>query len=125
MRKHLGVLIGTAISLGVVAGLAKLNLVMFPWPDFDWRSSQGWGDAIAAAPMTVQAMIAGGWAVAALTGGLIGARIADWPAAGWIICVSVALTGAATVLFVPQPLWMQITAVVAPLFAGLIVAGAN
>ena len=34
MRKLLGVLFGTALGLAAIAGMAKLNLYLFPWPDF-------------------------------------------------------------------------------------------
>lgn len=125
MRKLLGVLFGTAIGLAAVAGLAKLNLILFPWPDFDWRSPQAWGDAIAAEPTTALAMIAGSWAVATLLGGLIAVRIANWAAAGWIVTLLLAGAGAASILLVPQPLWMQVAAVLAPLAAGLVVSGAS
>jgi hypothetical protein len=125
MQRLLGVLIGAAIGLGVIAGMAKLNLTLFAWPDFDWRSPQAWGDAIAVAPATALAMIAGGWAIGTLAGGLIAVRAADWAAAGWIVTLLLVLAGAVAALLVPQPLWMQIAAVVAPLMDGLVVSGAS
>ncbi|MEZ0242765.1 MAG: hypothetical protein ACAH11_05280 [Sphingomonas sp.] len=125
MRRLLGVLIGTAIGLGVLAGMAKLNLYLFPWPDFAWRSPQAWGDAIPAEPTTALAMLAGSWAIATLAGGLIAVRAADWAGAGWIVTLLLALAGGASILFVPQPLWMQVAAVAAPLLAGLVVSGAS
>jgi len=125
MRKLLGVLFGAAIGIGVIAGLARLNLHLFHWPDFDWRSPQAWGDAIAAAPMTAQVMIASGWSIATLAGGLIAMRAANWPGAGWLVTLLLALAGAASVLLMPQPLWMQIVAVASPFAAGLVVWGAS
>ncbi|MCW3846714.1 hypothetical protein OF829_05645 [Sphingomonas sp. LB-2] len=124
MRKLLGVLIGTAIGLAVVAGLAKLNLYLFPWPAFDWQSPQAWGTALAAAPLAAHALVAGSWAIATLVGGLIAVRAAGWSTAGWMVAVLMAFAGVVGALFVPQPLWMQIVAVVTPFAAGLVVAGA-
>lgn len=125
MRKQLGVLLGTSIGFGVIAGLAALDLHLFAWPDFDWRNPQAWGDAIAVAPTHAQALLTGSGAIATLAGGLIAVRISDWPTAGWIVTASIALAGAVAALFVPQPLWMQLTGVIAPLAAGLVVSGAS
>ena len=124
MQRLLGVLVGTIVALAVIAGMAKLNLSLFPWPDFDWHSPQAWGDSIAVIPTTARALIAGSWAIATLMGGLIAVRITGSAGTGWIVSVLLALAGGATALLVPQPLWMQIAALVAPLVAGLVVSGA-
>lgn len=121
----LGVLFGAVIGLGAIAGLAALDLRLFAWPAFDWRDPQAWSRMIADAPMHAQAMLAGSGAIGALAGGLIGVRIAAWPAAGWIVTLLIALAGGLSVLLVPQPLWMQICAIAAPLVAGLVVSGAS
>lgn len=125
MHRLVGVLIGTAFALAVIAGMAKLNLSLFPWPDFNWHSPQAWGDTIAVAPATARAMIAGSWAIAALVGGLIAVSITKWAGAGWVVTVLLALAGGITALVVPQPLWMAVASVVAPLAAGLVVSGAS
>ena len=125
MQRLVGVLIGTIIALAVIAGMARLNLALFPWPDFNWHSPQAWGDTIAVAPQTACAMIAGSWAIATLVGGLIAVSITRWTAAGWVVTVLLALAGGITALVVPQPLWMAIAAIVAPLAAGLVVSGAS
>jgi hypothetical protein len=125
MRKLLGVLFGTVIGLAALAGLAKLNLIFFAWPSFDWMDPKAWATAIAAAPVTALAMVAGSWAIATLAGGLIAVRAANWAPAGWLVTLFLAAAGGASVWYVPQPLWMQIAAVVAPLMAGLVVSGAS
>ena len=125
MRKLLGVLIGAAIGLAVVAGLAKLNLYLFPWPAFDWQSPEAWGAALARAPMTAHALAAGSWTIATLVGGLIAVRAAGWSTAGWMVTVLMAFAGVVSALFVPQPMWMQVIGVVSPFAAGLVVAGAS
>ena len=102
MRKLLGVLFGTALGLAAIAGMAKLNLYLFPWPDFDWRSPQAWGDALAAAPMTAHAMIAGSWTIATLFGGLVAVRAANWSTAGWMVAVLLAFAGVVSAQLVSQ-----------------------
>ncbi len=125
MRKLLGVLFGTALGLAAIAGMAKLNLYLFPWPDFDWRSPQAWGDALAAAPMTAHAMIAGSWTIATLFGGLVAVRAANWSTAGWMVAVLLAFAGVVSAQLVPQPMWMQLCGILTPFVAGLVVSGAS
>jgi hypothetical protein len=125
LKKRLGVLCGTIIGLGTFVAFAALDLRLFGWPDFDWRNAQAWGDGIAAAPTHAKAMLAGSAAIAALTGGLIAVRIAEWPMAGWIVTGAIASAAAVAALLVPLPLWMQVAAIVGPLAAGMVVSGAS
>jgi hypothetical protein len=125
MRRFFGVLLGTIFGLGAIAGFLWLNHYLFPWPAFDFHDPASIGAMIDGAPMTVRAMIVGGWFIGALVGGLIGVRAAGWATAGWIVSVLIALAGVYQVVEIPHPLWMQVAAVVAPFMAGLVVSGAS
>ena len=125
MGKLLGAIVGVAIAFAVIYGLWKLNLRIFPWPRLDINNASDFGAAVVAAPITAQAMLIGGSFLGALTGGLIAVRIGGGALPGWIVALLVAAAGGACAYFVPQPLWMQIGAVIAPLFAGLVVQGAS
>jgi hypothetical protein len=122
MVKLLGAVIGVAVAYGAIYGLELVNRNIFGWPVTGTATPA----SIEAAQITAQAMAVGGWFLGALAGGLIAVRIAGGARAGWIVAL---LVGAGTLLLsttlVPHPLWMQIAAGVAPLFAGLVVQGAS
>lgn len=122
MRKLLGVAFGVIVAAGAVYGLQLANLHLFLPP------GTGIADvpAIADAPMTAKAMVGGTWFLAALAGGLIAVRIAAWAGAGWVIALLVGGCALAACLsWLPDELGLQIAAVAAPLFAGLVVNGAS
>ncbi len=125
MRKLLGVLTGATIGLAAMYGLWRLNVVIFPWPPANFTDSASLAAMIDAAPITAKAMLAGGWFMGALIGGLIGVRAAGWAMAGWIVALLIALAGVYQIVEVPHPLWMQVAAVVTPFLAGLVVSGAS
>jgi hypothetical protein len=122
MVKLLGAVIGVAVALGAIYGLELANHAMFDWPVTGTATPA----SIEAAQMTGRAMAAGSWFLGALAGGLIAVRVAGWAGAGWIVALLVAAgVLLLTTALVPHPLWMQIAAGVAPLFAGLVVQGAS
>ena len=125
MRRFVGVLLGTAIGLAAIYGLWRLNIAIFPWRPADFGDPVSLAAMIEAAPLTAKALMAGGWFMGALVGGLIGVRAASWAAAGWIIAVLIALAGVYLIVEVAHPLWMQVAAVAAPFLAGLVVSGAS
>ena len=124
MRKLFGVLVGAAIGVAVIYGFAELNHRLFQWPAPELGSLAELGRAVTHSPMTAKAEMVGGWFFASMLGGLIGVRAAGWVTAGWIVAVLVAFTGAVSAIYLPQPLWMQVAAVVMPMVAGLVVSGA-
>jgi MFS family permease len=70
--------------------------------------------------LTMLAIVAGAYFVSALAGGVVAGRISRRAWAPWAIALLV-LAGAVWTLFrMPQPVWMQIASVVAPLLAGFI-----
>ncbi|MCW3834614.1 hypothetical protein ACFQ1E_03895 [Sphingomonas canadensis] len=125
MRKLLGVAVGAAVAAGAIWLTGYVNHQIFSLAAFDPGDFDSIHAAIQAAPDSAKAMIAGGYFLGALTGGLIAVRIAGgWGWAGWIVAALVLAGGAAAALLVPQPLWMQIATGVAPLLGGLMVRNA-
>jgi hypothetical protein len=125
MRKLVGVLLGATIGLAAIYGLWRLNTAMFAWRPADFSDPASLSAMIDAAPLTAKAMMAGGWFMGALVGGLVGVRAAAWATAGWIVAVLIALAGVYQIVEVPHPLWMQVAAVVTPFLAGFVVSGAS
>jgi len=125
VRKLLGVVVGAVVAVGVIFALELLDHRLFSWPNVDMRDVAALRTMIEGAPMTAKAMIVGGWFMGALAGGLIAVRLAGWAWAGWIVALLVVAGGVTNVLVIPHPLWMQVAAIAAPLFAGVVVSGAS
>ncbi|MES2443585.1 MAG: hypothetical protein V4574_12210 [Pseudomonadota bacterium] len=120
MRKIVGVVFGVAIAMGVVAGMDWLCNRLFPMAvaSNDMAS-------IEAAPTVAKVLMVGGWFLGSLIGGLAAVRISEWQPSIWIVTGLFTAACLANVLLIPHPLWMQIAAAVAPLFAGVVVKGAS
>jgi hypothetical protein len=122
MRKLAGVVLGVLVAAGAAYGLQLVNRDLFLPTGTDLRDIA----ALADAPMTAKAMVVGGWFLGALAGGLIAVRIAGGAGAGWIVALLVACSALGACLhWLPAELSLQIAAVAAPLFAGLVVSGAS
>lgn len=126
IRKIAGTLAGVIVAMLVVTAMDWVSHALFP--ESVARSSD-YADiaaALAAAPLAAKAILVGGWFLAALIGGLVAVRISGWPFSGWIVALLVLAACVANGLLIPGlPLWMWIAAVVAPLFGGVVVRGAN
>ncbi len=114
VRKILGTFIGIVAAMLVVAAMDYVSRMLVP----EAVSAA----AFAAVPTSAKLVMALGWFLATLVGGLLAVRIARWAASGWIIAgliLAVCLYNGVTIPGVP--LWMQIAGVIAPLLAGFIV----
>jgi Na+/proline symporter len=77
----------------------------------------------AAVPTKAKSVMALGWFLATLIGGLLAARVTRWAASGWIVAGLILTACVYNGFTIPGvPLWMQITGVVAPFLGGLIVS---
>lgn len=114
------------IALGIVAAFATIVLVellghmAYPLPDdLDLRNPEASGQVVAAIPLPAKLVVIFAWLVGALAGGVVAKRIcrrwwAAWPVAGLVACAAVV-----NVMMIPHPVWMQISAVLAPLLGAL------
>lgn len=123
MRRLLGVVIGVVIAVAVVAGMSWVTNQLFALP-VDLREGNAIGAAVEASPIAAKVLIVGGWFLGALAGGLVAARISLWQASIWAVAGIVSAACLAMVLLIPHPLWMQIAALAAPLFAAVVAKGA-
>ena len=109
------------IILGIVAGLLAVFItvglieyvghLLFPV-----RSD---GNAI---PPAVQVLVLAACFLAALIGGWIAASISSRSWTAWAVALVVVAGAIASMFMVPHPQWMQVAAVLAPLFGGLVAA---
>ena len=119
-------LVGSLV-VGAVAALAAIFLIQrlgpLAWPlpsDLALEDPEAAARVLGDVPLGAKLVVVFGW----FAGGLIGAAIADyvsgrpWP--GWAVAALTSLVGIVTVLMVPQPVWLQVSAVAAPLLGGLV-----
>lgn len=119
-------LVGSLV-VGAVAALAAIVLIQrlghLAWPlpsDLELEDPEAAARVLGDVPLGAKLVVVFGW----FAGGLIGAAAAwrmsrrSWP--GWAVAALASLAGIVTVMLVPQPVWMQISAVAAPLLGGLV-----
>lgn len=124
VRKILGTLAGIIVAMLVVTGMDGLSHYLFPESIAKSMDYADIAAAIAAAPLTAKVILASGWFLAPLIGGLVATRISNWPASGWIVAGLILLACMANAFLIPGlPIWMWVAGIVAPLFAGVIVKG--
>ncbi|AJP73657.1 hypothetical protein [Sphingomonas hengshuiensis] len=123
MQRLLAIVAGLVVAMATILGIELLAHLLWPLPLPDLADTPAVAAFLAEAPGGAQTMLIGAWFAGALLGGTTAFRVADWPAAGWIVAFLVAAGGLANVLLLPYPLWMQIAAVAAPLVGGIVVSG--
>jgi hypothetical protein len=124
LRKILGTLAGIVVAMLVVTGMDALSHTLFPESVARSMDYADIAAAIAAAPLTAKVILACGWFLAPLIGGLVATRLSNWPLSGWIVAGLILLACVANAALIPGlPVWMWVAGVVAPLLAGLIVKG--
>lgn len=122
MRTLAGVVLGLMLAGAVLAGCGYGFLHLYPWPAnlHDWQPEQI-GRWLAAAPIEALLLLAGAWALAALLGGWIAARIAKPHRGGAALTIAVPLmlVVMASVALLPQPAWVPILGMLLPIPAAL------
>jgi hypothetical protein len=109
------------IILGIVAGLLAVFITvgMIEYVGhllFPVRSD---GNAI---PPAVQVLVLAAYFLAALIGGWIAASVSGRSWTAWAVALVVVAGAIGSMFMVPHPQWMQVAAVLAPLFGGLVAA---
>lgn len=115
-----------SIVAGTLVAFAVIWLVELAghavWPvasDLDMRDPETVARALPAIPLAAKLVVVLAWFAGALAGGVLAKRIAGSWWAAWPIAMLVALAGIMTAMMIPQPVWMQMAAVAAPLLGGL------
>jgi len=102
---------------GIVAGIVVFVVTLTV---LELLAHQLFGSPSRNMPAGLLAFVAFAYFLSAALGGGIAARISGQHWAAWVIAVLVAAGAAYTLTQLPQPLWMQIASVVAPLLGGLV-----
>jgi len=114
VRKILGTFAGIVVAMLVVGAMDYVSRMVV-------SGAASAGD-FAAVPTKAKMIMALGWFLATLLGGLLAVRITRWATAAWIVAGLILAACLYNGFTIPGvPLWMQIAGVAAPLLAGLIV----
>ncbi|WP_374592610.1 hypothetical protein [Sphingosinicella sp.] len=114
VRKIFGTFAGIVVAMLVVGAMDYVSRMVVP-------GVASAGD-FAEVPTKAKMIMALGWFLATLIGGLLAVRITRWATAGWIVAGLILAACLYNGFTIPGvPLWMQIAGVAAPLLAGLIV----
>ena len=119
------------IILGLVAGalaaFASVFLVetvghsVYPVPaDLSTGNEEQMAALIRSLPLGALAFVAAAWFLGALIGGGVAAVISRRRWAAWLIGGLVAAASIVTILMIPHPEWMQVSALIAPLLGGIL-----
>lgn len=119
MRRFLGVVAGVialAITVWIVEAISHMAWPPPPGTDLsDPATLAGLMDKI---PLSAKIAVVVAWFLGAGVGAWTARRIALWSMAGWIVVALGICFGVATLFMIPHPVWMQASAVVAPLLGG-------
>jgi len=118
LRKILGVVVGIVIAMAVTMGSQAGIHLLYPPPPGDYMDPSVRAAAMTQAPAISLVLVALGYGLAALIGGLVACMIArrrGWPS--WIIGGLLTLGTVMNIAMLPHPIWFG------PLAIGLIALG--
>lgn len=119
LKLFLGIAAGIIVAFAAVAIAESLGHQLYPLSSsIDPRDVAELAGAMDAVPFGAKAVVLAAWFLGALIGGYLANRIADRAIAGWIVAAAVALSGVATMLVIPHPMWMWAGGVLLPVAAG-------
>jgi ABC-type transport system involved in cytochrome bd biosynthesis fused ATPase/permease subunit len=100
--------------------LAGVVLFLVVLMALEWIAHQLFPSRGRLVPTGMLAFVAFAYFLSAALGGAIAARISRQSWTAWVIAILVAAGAAYSLTQLPQPLWMQIASIVAPLLGGLV-----
>ena len=117
MRGFLSVLVGVAVTVGVVVLAEAIGHALFPVPAPDTADPTAMRRYVADLPAGAKLAVATGWFVGPLVGASTALGVSRWRPAAWIVGLVAVLGGVANLILLPHPLWMQAAALLLPLLA--------
>lgn len=118
MHRILGVVAGLVAAIATVFVCEAIGHAIFPPPPgIDLSDPAATADIFERIPFGAKLAVVIAWLLGAFAGAWVARAIGRWTPAAWIVAALVTLGGVATLVMIPHPLWMQVSAVVLP-FAG-------
>ncbi|HEY7809859.1 MAG TPA: hypothetical protein VIA98_05725 [Allosphingosinicella sp.] len=118
-RTILGVVAGIIAAFATIWAIEMVHHLLYPVPDgVRLTNKPALAGYLSGMSLPQLLFIACGWLVGAFVGGVVAAKIAGRSKAVWIVAGLVALAGIGNIFYVSHPLFLQISAIVAPLIGG-------
>lgn len=118
MRIAIGLVLGVVLAVLVINGVEAAKQRLYPIGMVNWFDPLVAARALRTIPAPGQAMIVAGWLLGSLLGGAAAVRVARRRWTAWVPAALVVVGGIANALLLPQPWWMDLAAVVAPVAGG-------
>lgn len=123
MRKLLGILIGAAFAVAILAVIGWCGDQLYPPTlDIEIADPETLANVIAGKTMMEKILWVAPWLLGAFGGAWLALRISDWKWAGWIVAGLMMALAIADILDLSYPLWMQACAIILPLLGGWLAA---
>jgi hypothetical protein len=115
-RTILGLVAGTVTAFACVFLVETIGHLVYPVPaDLGTGNEDQMAAFVRGLPLGALAFVAAGWFLGALAGGSVAAVISRRRWASWLIGGLVAAAAIVTILMIPHPEWMQVSALIVPL----------
>jgi hypothetical protein len=121
IRSILGIVAGIVVAVLTVMAVQALGHALYPYPaDIDLNDPEQIARVFPTIPLAAKLFVVAAWFGGGLAGAAVAKAIAgrDW--AAWTIAVLIAIGALTNIFVIPHPVWMQVSAIVAPLLGGLV-----
>ena len=119
MRKILAIIMGAFVALAILAALDWVDDQFHPLSfDINFTDQATGAELFANRTMPDKLLWLAPWLFASFGGAWFALRVSDWKWAGWIVSALILVIAVSGLFYLPQPLWMQASAVVLPILGG-------
>ena len=119
MRKVLGIIMGAVVALVILAALDWVDDQFHPLSfDINFADQAASAELFANRTMPDKLLWLAPWLFASFGGAWFALRVSDWKWAGWIVSALILVIAISGLFYLPQPLWMQASAVILPILGG-------
>lgn len=116
-----GLIVGLIAAIVAMLAIAFAGGQIYPMSgEVDAINPEQIGGAFAASPLGAKLSVILSWFGAAFVGAWVAKRISGLNWTAWAIAGLIALYVLVSIFVLPMPVWMQVTAVAAPLIGGLL-----
>ena len=121
IRGILGIVAGVAAAVLTVMAVQALGHALYPYPaDIDLNDPEQIARVFPTIPFAAKLFVVVAWFGGALVGAAVAKAIVGRSWAAWTIAGLIALGAVMNLFVIPHPVWMQLSAVIAPLLGGMI-----